>query len=993
MDDDLYDEFGNPIGGQDDEQFDSESLNASNLAHLDDEASESGVDDEMRNDEAETNLVLHADAGKEHTIEDVDADLHKALLLKTVYGKGVETIVASEDVPMEDEPVIKPLTETKMKVEYTDFEDDQDGISPSRGIPEVTYSREYMLSIMNSMPERVRNISIVGNLHSGKSTFVDMFVLQTHPGITTPDNALNNFKPLRYLDNHKLEIQRGITIKSSPITLLLSDPRDRSYIFNFVDTPGHINFNDEVVASLAGTDGAVVIIDVVEGVTYRDHIIISDLLRLNVPFVVSLNKIDRLIMELKLPPADAYHKMQNIIDDLNSFIISNEYVASYRFDKEYSPIHGNVMFSSANFNLCFTLNSFAALYQFDKGDQAYLERLWGDFYYNPHNNSFTRSSNDGNFQRTFVAFILNPLYKLFTYTITADLSDKRLPSLLWSNFRVNLDKSVYKKDPQILLRYILRAIFPNASGFVELVAKCIPSPESFFKKRYENNKLPQSNYKGVPMAQVLKLIENSNGKGFVSLVRIYHGSLKVGDRVKVLGENFDEDQDDYKLEIVDAIFLAGGRYKIPIKNAPLGSLVLISGVDSIINKTATICNTNDTDLLWTFPRLNFEIKSVLKVAVEPSNPSELPKLIESLRQVSKSYLACSIKVEDSGEHVILAPGEIYMDCLLHDLRFFFADDLEIKVSDLSTKFSETCADISAIKITSRSQSRENAISITAEPVGDQKLSYAIEKGVISLSNPPEETSNALSKDFGWDILASKSVWCFGPDDLNSPDILMDDTIEGETDKTALFSIKDSINLGFKWSVNEGPLCDEPIRNTKFKILDAVVSGSEIKRNGTQVIPMTRKACYSGFLTASPRLMEPIYSVFITTTFKAIRAVDGLLRKRRGKLIEEYPIPATPLYTLRGHIPVIESVGFESDLRAQTQGQAMCLLDFEKWKIVPGDPLDQECFLPPLQPVPTESLARDFVLKTRRRKGLSGEPSLRKYIEPELYNKLVENSLI
>jgi U5 small nuclear ribonucleoprotein component len=93
-------------------------------------------------------------------------------------------------------------------------------------------------------------------------------------------------------------------------------------------------------------------------------------------------------------------------------------------------------------------------------------------------------------------------------------------------------------------------------------------------------------------------------------------------------------------------------------------------------------------------------------------------------------------------------------------------------------------------------------------------------------------------------------------------MLMDDTIEGEVDKKLLYSVKGSVVQGFQWATREGPLCDEPIRNVKFKMLDATIASQPIQRGGGQIIPTARRVVYSAFLLATPRLMEPIYSVQI-----------------------------------------------------------------------------------------------------------------------------------
>lgn len=84
--------------------------------------------------------------------------------------------------------------------------------------------------------------------------------------------------------------------------------------------------------------------------------------------------------------------------------------------------------------------------------------------------------------------------------------------------------------------------------------------------------------------------------------------------------------------------------------------------------------------------------------------------------------------------------------------------------------------------------------------------------------------------YDWDLLAARSIWAFGPDSTG-PNILVDDTLPSEVDKGLLSSVKDSIVQGFQWGTREGPLCEEPIRNVKFKILDAVIALEPLHRGG------------------------------------------------------------------------------------------------------------------------------------------------------------------
>ena len=114
-------------------------------------------------------------------------------------------------------------------------------------------------------------------------------------------------------------------------------------------------------------------------------------------------------------------------------------------------------------------------------------------------------------------------------------------------------------------------------------------------------------------------------------------------------------------------------------------------------------------------------------------------------------------------------------------------------------------------------------------------------------------------------MAARSIWAFGPD-VTGPNVLVDDTLPSEVDKSLLNSVKESVVQGFQWGTREGPLCDErkkqyslgkkifiiificlAIRNVKFKILDAVIAPEPIHRGGGQIIPTSRRVAYSAFL--------------------------------------------------------------------------------------------------------------------------------------------------
>jgi U5 small nuclear ribonucleoprotein component len=115
----------------------------------------------------------------------------------------------------------------------------------------------------------------------------------------------------------------------------------------------------------------------------------------------------------------------------------------------------------------------------------------------------------------------------------------------------------------------------------------------------------------------------------------------------------------------------------------------------------------------------------------------------------------------------------------------------------------------------------------------------------------------------------------------------------------------------------------------------------------------------------------------------VAAVYTVLSRRRGHVTRDAPKPGSPLYTVKAFIPVLDANGFETDLRTATMGQAFCQMSFDHWSVVPGDPTDTSIQLRPLEPAQGQSLARDLVLKTRRRKGLSDSIAVSKYLEDEV----------
>jgi len=722
-----------------------------------------------------------------------------------VYGPDVETMVEEEDAQPLTEPIIAPVKQKKFVVQEAD-------------LPPVHFSRDFMTDLMN-FPEQIRNIAFAGHLHHGKTAMMDMLVMQTHDIDERLEKRTGRKRDeqLRYTDVHVLERERGISIKAAPMSLVLQGTRGKSQLLNILDTPGHVNFVDEIAASFRLVDGVVLVVDVVEGVQINTEQIIKYAVLEDLPLTLIVNKMDRLILELKLPPTDAYFKLKHVIEEVNT-VIENT-LPGQGEKRRLSPEKGNVAFACSNMGWIFTLQSFAKMYSdsYPEVDtKAFAVRLWGDIFFNPKRRSFTRKGVEEGSKRTFVNFVLEPIYKLYSHTISESPED--LKATL-KTLRIYLKPSQYKTDAKELLKLVCAQFFGGAEGFVDMVVEHVPSPAEGAKKKLDRYYTGPTDTKvaaaiekcdqdGPLVVQITKLFNTPDAMSFYSFGRVMSGTAKPGQQVRVLGEGYTvDDEEDMTISTIADTWIAESRYNIPTSGVPAGNWVLISGIDNSIVKTATLVppRLEDDEDAYIFKPIKHFTESVFKVAVEPINPSELPKMLDGLRKVNKSYPLITTKVEESGEHVVLGTGELYMDCVLHDLRRLYSE-MELKVSDPVTRFCETVVETSAIMCYALTPNKKNKITMVAEPL-DDGIAQDIESGKVSIKDPIRKVGQFFEENYDWDKLASRSIWAFGPDEMG-PNILQDDTLPSQVDKKLLGTVRDSIRQGFSWGTREGPLCEE-----------------------------------------------------------------------------------------------------------------------------------------------------------------------------------------
>jgi len=288
---------------------------------------------------------------------------------------------------------------------------------------------------------------------------------------------------------------------------------------------------------------------------------------------------------------------------------------------------------------------------------------------------------------------------------------------------------------------------------------------------------------------------------------------------------------------------------------------------------------------------------------------------------------------------------------------------DVKISDPVVSFRETVDGESDQDCLAKSPNKHNRLYCRACPLEDG-LATAIDDGDIGPRDEVKTRARKLIDEFSWDSGDARKIWAFGPDG-NGPNLFVDCT----KGINYLNEIKESVVAGFNWASQQGPMCDESLRNVCIRLLDCTLHADAIHRGMGQIMPPTRRVIFSSILTASPSILEPVYLCEIQCPQDAMGGCYGVLTRRRGHVFAEEQKPGTPMMQLKAYLPVMESFGFTADLRSNTGGKAFPQCVFDHWQVLGGNPLDPTC------------RAGETVQGIRTRKGMVTEvPPLDRFLD-------------
>jgi elongation factor 2 len=646
-------------------------------------------------------------------------------------------------------------------------------------------------------------------------------------------------------------------------------------------------------------------------------------------------------------------------------------MATYADDKlgdtQVYPEKGTVCFSAGLHGWAFTLTSFAKIYakKFGVEEKKMMEKLWGDNFFDPATRKWTkRDTGAETCKRGFVQFVYDPIKTI----IESCMNDNKTKLFgLLDKLGIGLKSEQKDLTGKALMKATMQTWIPAHEALLEMMIWHLPSPAKAQKYRVENlyegplddiyaAAIRNCDPNGPLMLYVSKLIPAQDKGRFYAFGRVFAGKVSTGQKVRIMGPNYvPGSKKDLYVKSVQRTVLCMGRRQEAVEDVPCGNTVAMVGLDQFITKNATLTSEKAEDA-HPIKAMKFSVSPVVRVAVEPKVASDLPKLVEGLKRLSKSDPMVQCTIEETGEHIIAGAGELHLEICLKDLQEDFMGGAEIRISDPVVSFRETVSTNSDHTVMSKSPNKHNRLYLQARPM-DEELSKAIDEGRVGPRDDPKTRSKILSEEFGWDKDQAKKIWCFGPD-TTGPNMFTD-VAKGVQ---YLNEIKDSCVAAFQWATKEGVLCEENMRGVIIEIVDVVLHADAIHRGGGQIIPTARRATYAAVLTAQPRLCEPVYLVEIQAPEQALGGIYSVLNQKRGHVFEEAQRPGTPIFNLKAYLPVVESFGFTSTLRAATSGQAFPQSVFDHWDTMTQDPLS------------AGNQANTIMLDTRKRKGLKPEPA-------------------
>jgi elongation factor 2 len=669
-------------------------------------------------------------------------------------------------------------------------------------------------------PENIRNIAIAAHVDHGKTTLTDN--LLAGAGMIADEGEATRLM----MDTEEDEQERGITIDAANVSMT-HEHDGTNHLINLIDTPGHVDFGGDVTRAMRAVDGALVVVDAVEGAMPQTETVVRQSLREGVKPALFINKVDRLISELQEGPQEMQERLQAVIADVNELI--RGMTEDMDVDWTVSVQDGTVAFGSA-------------LYK------------WG--------------VSAPSMQETGIGF---------PEIIEMERNDQRLE---------------------------LHEQTPLSDVVLDMVAEHFPNPLAAQPSRIpkvwrgdDDSEIARQMREVDDDGEVVFMVTDISmdpHAGEIATGRLFSGTIKKGQELYVSGT-----AGKNRVQSV-GIFMGGEREELD-RGVPAGNIAAVTGLrDAIAGSTVSSVE------MTPFESIEHISEPVITKSVEAKSMDDLPKLIETLRQVSKEDPTIRIEInEDTGEHLISGQGELHLEVITQ--RIERNQGIPVTTGEPIVVYREAPTAQSR-EVEGISPNRHNRFYMSVEPLS-QEIVDLIKLGDASMDMPELERREALM-EAGMDKDTAQNV-----EHMFGTNVLIDDT-------KGIQHLNETMELvieGLEEALEDGPLAAEPVQGALLRLHDAKLHEDAIHRGPAQVIPATRNAVHRALMDAQVKLLEPIQNVRIDVPNEYMGSASGEIQGRRGRVDDMYQ--EGDLMVVEGIAPVSEMIGFSSDIRSATEGRA------------------------------------------------------------------------
>lgn len=692
--------------------------------------------------------------------------------------------------------------------------------------------------------DRIRNIAIAAHIDHGKTTFSDN--LLEGAGMMSQDLA----GKARQLDFHEDEQERGITIDSASVSMVHTVEKD-DYLINLIDTPGHVDFGGDVTRAMRAVDGCIVLVCAVEGIMPQTETVLRQALKEEVKPILFINKVDRLIKELKLSPAEMQERFTKIITEVNKLIKN---IGGKEVAEKWKPSvnDGSVAFGSAFHNWALSIPYMQANdVDFSQIIQAYEEDNWKEL------------RDDA------------PLHEVVLNSVVKHHPDPKTAQ----KYRI---PKIWKGDEEGKVGQDLVLCSPDGdTAFV--VTKVVVDPQA----------------------------------GEISAGRLFSGKMKKGMRLTHAGT-------DEEVR-VQQVYIYNGAKRDIVDEVPAGNIIGVAGLGN-----AYPGDTFSTTEMTPFEAISHIFDPVVTVAIEAKNPADLPKLIETLVQVSKEDPSVEVEIDqETGEHLLHGMGELHLEVI--ENRIKSEKGVDIQTSPPIVVFREAITKPSEDTVMGKSPNKHNKLFFRVEPLDEEFRRLFQEEKLPTgrIKKQDRDAQEILREELDMDSKAARNVR-----EIYKGNMLVDET----RGIVQINEIMEMVQDMFENVMENGPLANEPCIGMKVVLDDVKLHEDAIHRGPAQMYPAIRDSIRGAIRIASPLLYEPIQTMMFEAPAEYMGEISKLIANKRGQLIDMQQ--EGNRIEVEAKMPVAEMFGMASELRSATGGRGSSFLVDQEYKQLPHDLQDK-----------------------------------------------------